>query len=590
MNHEIVRIRWLQIGVLLVVLLAVLPRVINLGDRPLGPEEAVQALNATRLSPEPATFWPTDQEGLTASPLYEWLTGLVFQFGGSGRLQARLVPALAGTLLAVLPLFFMQRASRSWMLLTAGLLALSPVAINLSRMAAGDTLSVLFLTAAIMNSVLPVAIEERERQSIWTAILLGASLASGRAVYTGIFSLLFTYALIRWRMREALRSGELAFSGKGFVHHLWIVPVTAVLVATGVGGFRFGLAGLGEALVLWLRGWVPFGQLSALGFLVAGLTYEPLLVVVGTIGAVLAWRRSDTYGKAFSLWALASFLTVLIYPGRSAQDWIWAAVPLAVLAASTLSLLLQRISQREKWLHVVSLVSIAIVLISAAAVTLLGYVNGYLQQMLMGDDVLIALALFAMLLLLASVFVLFGLGWSWSIVLDGAGIVVVAVTFLLSVSAAWNLGSDRGLGFRTLWVPSSPTQNGQYLEDTIENASLALTGDANAAPIFVQGEPEPGLIWALRNYPRYEPVEAENATAPPILIVPDGADLGAYSAEYFGQSFALNLERGWFGLVPPDLLRWSLTHSAPTASTSWVVFIRSDIIRLSDFSTEPALE
>jgi hypothetical protein len=160
----------------------------------------------------------------------------------------------------------------------------------------------------------------------------------------------------------------------------------------------------------------------------------------------------------------------------------------------------------------------------------------------------------------------------------------------LSISAAWNLASDRGLGFRTLWVSNSPTENGKYFDMTLENASLALLGDPDAAPILVQGEIEPSLVWRLRDHPRYIPAVSESAATPPILVVPEGAGLGPFGAEYFGQNFAMTVERGWFGLLPPDLLRWSLTHSAPTASTGWVLYIRSDIIAITEFEAEAQLE
>jgi hypothetical protein len=129
-----------------------------------------------------------------------------------------------------------------------------------------------------------------------------------------------------------------------------------------------------------------------------------------------------------------------------------------------------------------------------------------------------------------------------------------------------------------------PSENGRYFQSTIENASLALTGDSRSAPILVQGDLEPSVVWRLRNYPRFEPSDEQAANSPPILIASEAAGLGALGAEYFGQSFALTLERAWFGLLPPDLLRWSLTGSAPTASTGWVVYIRADVVSLTDIS------
>lgn len=586
MRRKAISIRWIQIGILLILILALLPRVLNLSARPIGNDEALNALNATGLTSQPAPRWPGDERSLSSSPLYEWITGLIFQFTGSGEVQARIFPALAGILLALLPIIFIGKFSTVELLLSSAFLALSPVAINLSRSASGYTLSALFLSATLFIAVMASKREDPEKQWIFASILLGAGLASGTALYLGLCSLGLSFLLVRWRLPEVFTSGTVQRSLRGILRYLWLVPLVGVILATGVGGYRLGLAGLGESIVLWLRGWVPFGQLSALGFILAGFAYEPLILIMGLIGTVLAWRVDDLRGKVFSIWALASLLICLLYPGRSAQDWIWVVIPFAFLAAGAVRVLLDRLSVRESWVHVAALVAVALVLISAALVTMLGYVNGYLQQMLIGDDRLIGLALIAMFLLLSSVFVLFGLGWSWDIVLDGGGIVIVTITLLFSISAGWNLANDRGLGFRTLWVQSSPTENGRYFQTTLENASLALTGSETAAPVLVQGDIDPAVIWRLRDYPPYEPSVDEDARTPPVIIVPEGAEPGSMGAEYFGQGFALNLERAWFGLVPPDLLRWSLTHSAPTASTGWVVFIRADIIALGDFPDE----
>ncbi|MGD2058011.1 MAG: glycosyltransferase family 39 protein [Anaerolineales bacterium] len=590
MKREALSIRWIHIGILLVLILTMMPRVLNLSARAIGNDEAINALNATELTPHPASRWPGENISLSTSPLYEWITGLVFQLTGSGEAQARFVPAIAGIILALLPIFFIGEISRVELLLSSAILALSPVAINLSRTAGGYTLSALFLTASFLVAFVPLRSEGSTNRWILSSIFLGAGIASGTAFYLGLCSLGLAYLLVSWRFPAVAGSANIQNSLRGIVRYIWLAPLVGVLLATGVGGYRFGLAGMGESIVLWLRGWVPFGQLSALGFILAGFAYEPFILIMGGIGTFHAWRTGEVTGKVFSIWALSSLLIALIYPGRSAQDWIWVVIPLSYLAAKAVKTLIDRLSQRESWIHVASLVAVALILISAALVTLLGYVNGYLQQMLIGDDALIGLALLAMLLLLSSVFVLFGLGWSWDIVQDGGGIVVVILTMLLSISAAWNLAKDQGLGFRTLWVASSPTENGKYFQATLENASLALTGIETAAPVQVQGDVDPSIIWRLRQYPAYKPTLDEDARTPPIIIVPEGADLGSMGAEYFGQGFALNTERAWFGLVPPDLLRWSLTHSAPSASTGWVVFIRGDIIAVGDFPDEGVSE
>jgi hypothetical protein len=567
-------------------LLALLPRVTNLVERPLGDEEAVNALNALKLTSQPAPEWPGDDPNLSASPMYEWMTGFIFQYAGSGEVQARIIPAIAGTLLALIPILFLNRVSRLELLLSSAFLAVSPVAISLSRSADSRILSALFLAAALMLVFTPDDEHGSDRKWIWIAIFLGASLASGSGIYHGLFSILIAFLLIRWIQPDVIHSERIVKAWSSFLRQIWITPLVAVLLATGVGTYRFGAAGLGEALVLWLRGWIPFGQLSAIGYLIAGIVYEPFILIVGLIGAIAVWRSGYQFGKTLALWALGSVIAILIYPGRAAQDWIWTVIPLALLSGQVVCALFERLAKREEWLQVVALVSIAIALISAAIITLMGYLNGYLQQMLMGDETLIIVALMAMLFLLISVFVLFGLGWSWDIVIDGAGIVVILIAMMASISAAWKLENDQGLGFRTLWVSSAPTENGKYFQSTLENASLALTGNSKAAPVLIQGEVEPSILWRLRSYPRFELSGAQGNTSPPVLVAPEGVGLGPIGAEYLGQSFALTQERGWFGLVPPDLLRWSLTNSSPTASRGWVLYIRADVLAHTDFSTE----
>lgn len=590
MNRIELRIRWLHIGILVIAVVAALTRLPGLSKRPIDNSEAISALNAAQLTTDPAPYWLDQTQARSVSPLYEWLTAAVFQVSGSGEGAARLFPAIAGILFVLLPLGFLRAEAKATLLLGALFLALSPVAISLSRAAGGTMLSALLLCAFVLTMTLSRDQDSADRSAILAAILIGGALSAGEPAFHGLFSLIIAGVLVRWLYPEIWRFYSASRVFEQLLKYLWLSPIVAILLATGMGMSRLGLSGIGESFVTWLNGWIPFGQLSALGFLAAGISYEPLLFILGAAGIILVRKRADDFAKLSISWALGALLSGLIYPGRSAQELLWVLIPSSFLAALFTSELITRLTQRVDWPHVFSLVAISLVLISSAVVTIIGYVNGYLQQMLVGDDVLIGVALFAMFLLLSSVIVLFGLGWSWDVVWDGLGIVLILMTLALSISSAWKLEHDRQLGFRTLWESDSPSANGRYFDNTIENASLALTGSLTAAPVHIDGEPNPSLIWHVRHHPRYFNPDPTLQAAPPIIIARAEAGLGEYGAEYFGQKITMTFERAWYGLLPPDFFRWSVTNSAPTAPTGWVVFVRSDIIALSDFAPEAPSE
>ncbi len=115
-------------------------RLIGLGGAALSMNEAENALTAAEL-------FATNGSG-AGRLLYELPTALLFKLFGESEFTARLFPAVCGILLALLPLFFMNRLGRGKALALGFLLAIDPVLLFWSKRADALLPSVLMTAIA----------------------------------------------------------------------------------------------------------------------------------------------------------------------------------------------------------------------------------------------------------------------------------------------------------------------------------------------------------------------------------------------------------------------------------------------------------
>ncbi len=110
------------------ILLALAARLVNLGIPGLNDAEANWALQALRTA-QGMPIW------LGSQPAYVQLTSALFAFLGSNNFLARLWPALAGSLVVLVPLLLRSYVGRLPALLLAFLLAIDPGLLAISRQA-----------------------------------------------------------------------------------------------------------------------------------------------------------------------------------------------------------------------------------------------------------------------------------------------------------------------------------------------------------------------------------------------------------------------------------------------------------------------
>jgi predicted membrane-bound mannosyltransferase len=159
-------------ALLLIGAMAAVLRLVNLGGRPLSPAEAEAALAVWQ-------FWHPGQAELSiGSPAYFTLTGLLAQVLGFSDGVMRLVPALFGVGLVLLPWLLRKQLGEAGMLATAVFLAISPITSAIARTAGGDSIALfaaLLLLAAWVR--LQIGGNGRWRYALLLALALGLTSA-----------------------------------------------------------------------------------------------------------------------------------------------------------------------------------------------------------------------------------------------------------------------------------------------------------------------------------------------------------------------------------------------------------------------------
>jgi hypothetical protein len=574
MNRRFLRLPLEAILYLVVLALGACLRLISLGWPPLTDAEATHALSAAAVTPFASPFW-AEERAVPTSAAYHTLTAGLFQLGLMSDISARVIPALAGIGLVLVPLTFRRRIGAGNALAMAFLLAISPALVATSRTAGGDSLASLgiLLAAGLVLGAEP-------GQS-WRLPLAGASLglalASGPSGLTGLLSLVLAagVAALGWGMRVAgsVEAGEARASRDALLIGLAVL----LGLAAGFGLLPSGLSALGEGLASWLRGWTSMGPVLLRTELAALPIYEPLTFVFGVIGIVFCLRERETVGTLAATWAAAALLVALAYPSRNPMDLLWTVMPLSYLAARALTRVIERVIAHWSWEAHGGLIAVLLALAGIAALQLAMYAVGRGPGVLFVEPWWgLAFAGVILFVIAPVMIVLFGAGWSRDSAVEGAGVALTLVLLCLGLSATWHLSLAPGAASSgELWRPQASTVVLPLFDRTLREISETHTGRSDAMPLAVAGEITPSLAWAIRDFPRFEAASIEDA--PSIILAPAGSELAGLQADYVGQELAIGERWAWSGVLPPDPIAWLVRRQAPTQMDQWLLLVRVDV-------------
>jgi len=560
---------------LAILVVAALLRFAALGWPPLNDREADLALAAAQGTPSASAFWEGGSEGIAASPAYYTLTRLLFGFFGATDAGARFFPALAGTLVVLLPLALRDRLGRMPAILAGLTLALSPTMVAASRTAGGAAFALLGLGGWLaLTSPSPPEASWRARR-IAGGVLAGLGLAAGPTALTGALILAVGWGLSRLVDRERTASpggGEAGWVGRQAV----IAAAVALALASTLGARVEGLAGIFDSLGVWISGWGTAEGLPPLAWLLTLPLHDILLFAFGVWGAIAGLRRRDRGAPFLVAWAMAGVMVLLVYPSRQAVDLAWICLPLAILAGLALRDILEGARAAWSWAGHALLVSALLLLALFVLYQLSAYALGRGPGLNPAEPRLsLVLVLIAGGLAVVMV-ILFALGWSREVAWTSAGIAGFVVVGFMSLSTNWRLSlGASAAGAGSLWRSQANTAGLTMLVETLEGISQARTGFTDALPIGVESPLPAGVAWALRQFPR---AGTGSPDAPAeVVLAPEDSVPTDLPAEYLGQVIKTGERWGWIGPLPPLQIVSTGDWEALTLAERWVLLVRADV-------------
>jgi hypothetical protein len=524
----------------LIALLALTLRLIGLGEWPLGPAEAAQALPAL----DAARGQPYDLAGI--SPLLFTLQRLLFTGLGANEALARVWPVLLGALSALCFYALRDRLTRGGALAAAALWAFSPLAVFTARQGMGDaltpTLALAFL-ACVNLSVRRNMVEEGVRAAAWpilAAAALGLLLAAGPSAYTGV--VIGLVAALFWRAEL----GELWLSVRGAQRNMALTGLAAL--AFGATCFFLSPAGLAAAADLagaWLSGLLPAaGEYGAWDLLRRLLLSEPLALGFGIAGVIIAARRRDRFGLFAGIGTAIALGAAIGGQSRHPMALGLVMLGLALLAGPVVAAVLRGVAgwrgQMDPWF----LTALELILIVTAAQCVPGAFNSTNKADWLQLYTALGIITSVLAILLWLIYGVFG---SWRTVAEALPVVLLIVGLTWGMNQLSGVNYDRGAGRVSGVLLATPDGGGLADLRAALRELAALKGAGGGEARLDLALPEsardtlgPILRWELRHLPNLRVVSGPRASSPrPPLVITTDDPTAAPGETYGGADFAV---------------------------------------------------
>jgi hypothetical protein len=546
---------------LVILILALLVRLFQLGQNPLSEGEADLALRALSLA-------RGETVAFGAQSAYVLLTGSLFYLFQSTAFLARLLPALFGSLLVAIPFLLREQLGKKAGLLFALFLAIDPALLATSRQA--DSL---MITVA---SLLLVGVFVIKKQSVLTGIFLALAFLSGPDLWPGLLMLAAAGAMLPIRKKRLESGFDLpGFEGlQGFAWKKSLAWFAACIFLTGTLFFIVpeGIGGAVASMPAYFGGWTRASAVSFQRIFVALLAYEGLALIFGVWGIVAVAKQGIDVDRFFRNWALFAVLLVVIYPSRQEIDLVWAMIPLLGLAARVIARWLES-EPEPRWIASVLMLGITVLFILAwinlvsVSIPVLSEMDLQLRYIRLAATV----AVIALLVLLV--------GWGWSVSAAKSGFVwgLASVLLVYTLSASWHASGMGPHPEAELWLTGSYTTDADLIEKTVGDLSAQYTGERTRGEVTVLGVDSQALEWLLRDVDKARFVDTLPLDAQPAIVIsPSQQELGL-AASYTGQDFVLQQSPAWSLLLRPEWMGWLNFREVVLQENNIVLWARSDL-------------
>lgn len=539
-------------------LFAILLRFAQLDAMPLTDVEAAPALQALQITQglKPA---------LDPHPFYILSTAVLFLlYGGGTDFLARLIPALAGSLLVLVPLLFAERIKPRAAVFLVFFLALDPGLVALSRQVASPILALTFLFAALGFYL--------QRKPNLASVFAAFALLSGPSIWSGVLGLAITWGILRFLNS---RRAPAEIQPSPFILHpsSFILSFLAAFLLAGSlffvvpNGLSAALGSIPAFIQSWLGvSYVPVGRLFF-----SLLIYQPLGILLAVFAMIRGWMNNSSRIIPLSIWFFVALLLAVFNPSRQLPDLAWALIPLWAMAALELI--------RSVDVFIEERTEVAGVIFLTAFIWTFAWLDfAGLTVLPVGsrEYVMRFWLLIGSLFLLVMSLLLVAAGWSIRVARIGSVWGIALALGTLGVGGAFGAAGLRGQAFPELWwLPEQPVQ-ARLIESTVSDVSEWGVGDDHAAAVTIVGLDSPALAWTLRERQVSFVQSLDSASAPEIIITPIQDD-PALSTAYRGQDFAWRQTPLWDVTVFNDWVRWVALRQMPTSGETLILWVREDL-------------
>ena len=544
-----------------VLILAFGLRFIKLGVLPMGDLEATNALQAAKIAGGEAVT-------VGGQPGYVILTSILFFIFGKTEFWARFWPALFGTALVLLPLFFRKWLGKIPVLTLALFFAIAPGFVSLSRTATGTMIGLVSLCAA-MGFLL-------NHKTVPAGIFSSIALLGGVSFWPGLLGILLSLGIYRLRLKKR---GEpvIDLLEVGWKKFLFSLGGTLVLLGTIFLLRPFAISGLGTSIADYFQTWGQMGTDASIKVMMIGLLSGQFLgILLALWGAIAGRKRYPELNTFLGIWALASTVLTLLNSSRQVVDWIWTLLPLWVLAAIAIEDLRQYFSTKE-WLLKLFQTIFTIALLIFSYLNLLSFVIG--TPTVSSTKGISILGIFLPLALLIVITLLIGWGWSPNAARQGILTGVVLILLAATFGTAWK---SAGLGPRPeteLWRSDALPVGRNLMLKSVNDLSLWNTGQKEGIDVVLLNANQPSFQWALRGISDLKQADILGNSETPSLIISSANEAFNLQEIYRGQSIVWTAVPDFEHLTVQDWLEWYAFRRVQLINNDCFLWARTDLFK-----------
>ncbi len=578
----------------LLLLFALAVRVAELDTVPMSVTEARHALGAYRaVTP-----------GTAPAPLYNPDSAIVFLaqaigfalFGGS-EVSARLLTAIAGTVLVGMPLLFTAQLGRGRAFVLALLLGFSPVLLIASRESAAAVWAAVFAFGFLASLMRWHRARMECVPATGYAVIAGLCAAglllSGGVGVVLLAMVLGALVLTGYTLREGESARQITplVAARAFP---WGAVLPGALVAlfgaaTGFLLYPAGLNAVGEgfaALGAWLGGGASFSPVA----ISAALFYEPYLWAFAAIAIVAVVTRRGSAIDRFFAWALGlGIAAALVWGAAPAEAAVWLILPLAGLASWLVgacfapddSTVYMPAPGWARWIVAVSLIAVLsafTIAFQAIARALASAQGGLFSNVVFPPASLVLLLVSTMFIFIG--FFLFASVWGARTTWQGFGLGAAIFFAVTSLGSGWAVSVSAAEQPIHVWENIATDRDTTLLRRTLLDLTARSTRGFPEFPVQVLGAPDGVTAWLLRDFSQVRFIRAvSDAVGREVVILPAAITAPELGAGYVGQRFIITRT----GQPPTSLLAqpawWSqrIHRDAEIAREEVVMWLRQDI-------------